>query len=81
MRETKIDALRKAAAAGDWRTALRIAARFPRLGAHKAAITRAWTAYQYPAFYRQLGQSSDAKGDPKRAAAACEDFDLQPATP
>jgi len=59
MRETKIDALRKAAAAGDWRTALRIAARFPRLGEHKAAITRAWTAYQYPTFYRQLGQCAD----------------------
>jgi hypothetical protein len=41
--------------AGKWEHALRIAARFPRLGADKVAIVRAHEAYTNPRFYLQLG--------------------------
>jgi hypothetical protein len=60
----KIDLLRAAMAAGDWRQALSIANRFPRLGEHKATITRAHNALQSPELYRQMGQ------DPVRLVAA-----------
>lgn len=39
----KLDTLKTAAAAGDWQTAFSIAARFPRLGAHRSS-DRATTA-------------------------------------
>lgn len=58
--ETKLNQLRAAWAAGDRMGALRIAARFPRLGAEKEAITRAWEASQRPALYRQMGRDPDA---------------------
>lgn len=54
---TKLSLLRDAAAAGDWRRAIAIAARFPRLdAAHKAAIERAHMAYTNPHFVRQTGR-------------------------
>jgi hypothetical protein len=43
----------------DWRGALRIAARFPRLGAYREAITRAHGCFVDPRFYRQLGFDVD----------------------
>lgn len=49
-----------ALAAGDDRTALRVASSFQHLGKHKAAITRGWAALQRPDFYRELGQNPDA---------------------
>lgn len=52
---TKLSQLRSAWSAGDQLGALRIAARFPSLGAEKRAIGQAWAAAQNPAFYRQLG--------------------------
>lgn len=58
--QTKISILRDRAAAGDWVGAMRLAARFPSLGAEKEAITRAWDARQSPALYRQLGRDPDA---------------------
>ena len=39
----------------DWALALRIAARFPRLGIHGPAIVRAHEAYSNSRFYIQLG--------------------------
>jgi hypothetical protein len=45
----------RAMAADDWDTALRLAARFQRLGDHKVAIKRAADAVLRPDFYRQLG--------------------------
>ncbi|WP_412545806.1 hypothetical protein [Maricaulis sp. MIT060901] len=54
--ETKIDKIRAAVAQDDWPTALRIAARFPRLGNAKAAIERGHGALTNPAFYRQVGK-------------------------
>lgn len=44
-----------------WRDALRIAARYPRLGAHREAITRGHQAATRPDFYRQLGQDPEAR--------------------
>ena len=35
---TKLDTLKAAAAAGDWQRAVAIAARFPRLGAHRTSL-------------------------------------------
>lgn len=52
---SKITLLRAAMRDGDWALALRIAARFPRLGVHKEAIERAHQAYANPRFYEQLG--------------------------
>lgn len=58
--ERKLDTLHAAMRAGDWREAMRIAAAFPRLGDEKAAITRAWEAYQRPDFMRQLRRDPNA---------------------
>lgn len=57
--ETKISKLKAAAANSDWHLALRIAAKFPRLGEHQAAIKRAHECVSNPAFYRQLGRCPD----------------------
>ena len=56
----KIDTLRAFMAAGNWPSALGLAAKFPRLGEHKTAITRAWEAIQRPEFYRAIGKNPDA---------------------
>lgn len=57
---TKLDTLKTAAAAGDWQTAFAIAARFPRLGAHRNAILDAHSAYTNPRFLIQIGRDVDA---------------------
>lgn len=61
---TKISKLRDAAFAGDWEKAINIAAKFPVLGAHKAAIMQAHEAYTRPEFQKQLGK------DPEQLKAA-----------
>ena len=53
--ETKWSQVRALLVAGDEVGALRIVARFPRLGAEKEIITRGWAAHQNPDFYRSLG--------------------------
>ena len=58
--QCKLDQLRDAAAAGDWRTALSIAAKFDRLGEHEAAIKRAHEALWHPEWARQLGRDPEA---------------------
>lgn len=58
--DTKLSKLKAAWAKGDNIGALRIAAKFPQLGSQKEAITRAWAAYQFPDFYRGIGQCPDA---------------------
>ena len=55
MREQKIDALVGYIRGGDWPHALRLAASFPFLGKHKAAIVRAHEILAHPGFYSQLG--------------------------
>jgi hypothetical protein len=57
--------------AGDWQLALRLAARFPQLGEHAAAIVRGHEAYANPRFYLQLGEDLDVlKSEGKRALIA-----------
>ena len=68
---TKIAQLRAAMRSDDWQLALRIAARFPRLGEHRAAIVRAHEAYTNPRLYRQLGYDIEKlKADGRRALIA-----------
>lgn len=62
--DTKLNKIRSLAAVGDWKAALRIAARFADLGEHRAAIVRAHEVSHSPAFYSQLGV------DPEKALAA-----------
>ena len=61
---TKLSKLKEAAACGDWRLAVSIAAKFPVLGKHKAAIMSAQEAYARPDFQRQVGK------DPEQLKAA-----------
>ena len=58
--ETKLSKLQAAMDAGDWTAALRIAAKFPRLGEHKLAITQAWAALTNRATYEQMGHDVDS---------------------
>ena len=55
--DTKLSKVKSALASGDEIAALRIVAKFPRLGVQKDAITRAWAAYQNPEFYREIGKN------------------------
>ena len=57
---TKLDTLKTAAAAGEWQKAFAIAARFPRLGAHRNAIIDAHSAYTNPRFLTQIGRDVGA---------------------
>jgi hypothetical protein len=57
MPETKLSKLLKLMAAADWPAALRLAASFPDLGGHKAAIKRGHEAHWHPAWARQLGRN------------------------
>ena len=57
---TKLSQLEAAMRVGDWALALRIAARFPALGEHAAAIKLGHEAYTNPRFYRQLGKDIEA---------------------
>jgi len=55
----KIDAVRRAMAAGAWETAIALAAKFPRLGDEQTAIMQAREAYTRPDFQRQLGRDPE----------------------
>ncbi len=57
---SRLSQLKDAMRAGDWELALRIAARFPRLGTHKVAIVRGHEAYTNARFYRQVGLDPEA---------------------
>jgi len=65
---TKLSLIRDALAAGDEITAVRIAAKFPRLGEEKAVIERGWMAHTRPEFVRELGR--DPAADFAAAVAA-----------
>lgn len=58
--ETKLSKLKAAAAAGDWNSALRIAARFPQLGADRGAILDAHLAITNPRFCAGIKKDPDA---------------------
>ena len=66
--ETKLSKVKAAAAVGDWTKALSIAAKFPRLGGHKAAIVRGHEATVNPHFYAQIGKDPTALFDAGVAA-------------
>lgn len=57
---SKLSMLKDAAARDDWRTAVAIAARFPRLGVHRAAVLDAHTAFTNPRFIAQIGRDPQA---------------------
>ena len=65
---TKLSQLKAAMRAGDWALALRIAAQFPELGEHAAAIVLAHEAHVHPRFYVQLGYDPDKLRDEGRRA-------------
>lgn len=52
---SKLQTLKDKWAAGDFRGALYVAAKFPSLGKQKKPITRAWTVWTNPAIYREMG--------------------------
>lgn len=64
----KIEIVREMMAAGDWRGATLFAAKFPQLGARRAAILSAREAYLRPGFQRQIGKDPEALIEAGRAA-------------
>lgn len=65
---TKASAVRALMAAGSWQEAIRLAARFPRLDVHRAAILDAHAAYTNPRFMVQIGKDIEALKDQGKAA-------------
>ena len=45
--------------AGDWRKAISIASKFPRLGKYKVVIKRGQDAFNNPLFLKQIGRDPD----------------------
>ena len=66
--ETKLSALQAAMQSDNWQLAIRLAARFPRLGEHRNAILDAHGAYTNPRFAAQLGRDIEALKTLGRAA-------------
>ncbi len=66
--ETKLQTLKNAVACGDWRKAIAIAAKFPRLGEYRNAILDAHAAYTNPRFMAQIGRDVDACIDAGKSA-------------
>lgn len=56
---SKLSQVRAAYERGDFKTALRIAAKFPQLGEQKVAIERGWMALTRPDFVREIGRKPD----------------------
>jgi Flp pilus assembly protein TadD len=57
---TKTSIIQGHMAEGDWRNAIRVAARLPRLDKHRNAILDAQGAYENPRFYMQIGRDPGA---------------------
>lgn len=70
--KTKIEQLRACMAAGDWRAAISIAAKFPRLGAIRGAVLDAQMAFTNPRFAQQIGKNPEALIDAGRAALVAQ---------
>lgn len=58
--ETKLSIVKRHMRAGEWQEAIRIAARFSRLGEHRNAILDAHGAYTNPRFFVQIGKDIEA---------------------
>lgn len=54
--QRKIDILQAHMQAGEWEAAIKLAAKFPRLGKHKKEITRAASTLLSPKTYRSMGK-------------------------
>ena len=65
---TKSSAIRAAMAADDWRRAISLAARLPRLDKHREAILDAQGAYTNARFYVQIGKDPQALIEAGRVA-------------
>src|ERR1700680_3984375 len=76
---TKTSIIEGHMAAGDWRNAIRVAARLPRLDKHRCAILDAQGAYENPRFYAQIGKDAETLIE-AGAAALCERFGHQEST-
>lgn len=61
--DTKVERVRAAVAAEDWRTALRLAKDMSSLGADEGPISRAWEALVRPTFLREVKKDPDAVFD------------------
>ena len=57
--KTKLDTLKEAFIAKDYKKAISIASKFPRLGNEKDVIKLAQDCITNPSFYKQLGYSID----------------------
>ena len=57
--KTKLQTLKDAASVNDWKKAIAIAARFPRLDGIRAAVLDAHMAYTNPRFLAQVGKDVD----------------------
>ena len=66
--DSKLSLVRRHMQAGDWQAAVRLAARFPRLGPHRDAILDAHSAYTNPRFVQQIGKDPAALQDAGRTA-------------
>lgn len=58
--ETKLSAVKKQMALNNWQEAIRLAAKFPQLGEHRAAILDANLAYTNPRFMMQIKKDLNA---------------------
>ncbi|RIZ67076.1 MAG: hypothetical protein D0531_01160 [Methylococcales bacterium] len=56
---TKLEQVKQAYATGNYKDALRIAAKFPQLGNERKAITLANECFSNPRFYKQVGVNID----------------------
>lgn len=66
--QKKIDKLRAMMDAGDWESAIKLAARFPRLGEHEKPIKQASSALLSPSMYRGMGRDPAALFDAGKQA-------------
>jgi hypothetical protein len=57
--QKKIDQLSALMQAGQWEQAIKFAAKFPKLGKHKEAITRASSAILSPEMYRSMDKDPE----------------------
>ena len=66
--KTKLQTLKDAASVNDWKKAIAIAARFPRLDGIRDAVLDAHMAYTNPRFLSQVGKDAEACKQSGRAA-------------
>ena len=69
---TKIEQLREYMAAEDWRSAMRMASKFPRLGTIRGAVLDAQMAFTNPRFAEQIGKNPQVLIEAGRAALVAQ---------